>query len=193
MTGPDHIVTVTVPSLELSVNVALEQKLRFGSRQDAFADGTTYIKHLLARLDYPPPSKNDFQIDSYCNGLLEATRAMICRTKKDGRLTYSGSVPQVCFASVLTSPNKVFVFDRETKTITQCDCIGFLPPAVNTVAFATECKARGIIEKARVRLWLGLDSLLQVCSEQEVEAAWREAVDNLTQAIHQPKWQTKPE
>lgn len=189
MTGPDHVVVVTVPSLRLSTKVALEQKLRFGSRQDAFADSATYLKHLLARLKYRRPNRKDFNIDSYCNGLLDATKAMLCNTKKDGTLSHSGSVPQVCLASVLTLPNKIFVFDKATTTTIGCDCVGFLPPAVNTAALSNDCPARAIIQRAKVRLWLGLDSLLQQCSEQEVGTAWCEAIGKLTEAIHEPKWQ----
>src|SRR5689334_22341567 len=37
MTGPDHVVTASVPAISLSTHVALEQKLRFSTKQDAFA------------------------------------------------------------------------------------------------------------------------------------------------------------
>jgi len=64
---------------------------------------------LVAGLDYPLPGKKDFDVDAYCHGLMEATKALICKTKKDGTLVYSGSVPHVYFVSIGSAPHKINV------------------------------------------------------------------------------------
>lgn len=188
MTGPDHVVTATIPSLSLSTHVALEQKLRFGTKQDAFASSSTYVKHLLAGLDCPLPSKSDLCFDSYYNGLTEATKALICKTKKDGRLAYSGSVPHVCLVSIGSSPHKVIVQEKPNGTTTECDFVGFLAPAIHHAAFAVDSPHNKIVQRARVRLWLGLDSLLEQCDSGEVEVAWATAIDGLSASIRYPNW-----
>ena len=188
MTGPDHIVRVSVPSLEFDGSVCLEQKLRFGSRRDAFAGASTYLKHLLHRLDCPRPSEKEFNLDSYFNGILEAAKAVLCRTKKNGALAYSGSVPQVCFVSTGLQPNRVVVTDKAGDSKVECEYIGFLAPTINTNELAGTSPALRIVQRAKVRLWIGLDSLLEACTNEEVEAAWSTAVAQLTEDICNPNW-----
>lgn len=190
MTGPDHVVSVSVPSLEIDGKVCLEQKLRFGSRGDAFAGATTYLKHLLHRLNCPRPSEKEFDLDSYCNGLLEAAKAVLCRTKKDGALAYSGSVPQVCFVSIGLKPNKVVVTDKAGISKVECEYVGFLAPTINTSEFVTNSPALRIVQRANVRLWIGLDSLLEACTNEEVEGAWSTAVAQLTEDVRSPSWRS---
>jgi hypothetical protein len=190
MTQPDHLVTLEVPSLSLTANVALEQKLRFGTPQDAFANSATYVKHLLAGLTYPLPDRNEFNVDSYCHGLLEAAKAFICKIKRDGKFAYSGSVPHVCFVSVGSSPNTIVVQEKLGGATTVCNFVGFLPPCVNTVAFTKNTPYRQLVLRAKVRLWMGLDSLLEQCNDEEVELAWTTAIDSLTTSIRNPKWDT---
>lgn len=188
MTGPDHVVNVSIPALSLSTHVALEQKLRFGTKQDAFASSATYVKHLVAGLHYPLPCKKEFDVDSYCHDLLEATKTLIRKTKKDGRLAYSGSVPHVCFVSLSSSPHKIYVQERPGGLVTECDFVGFLPPTVDQVAFVADTAHRKIVKRAKVRLWLGLDSLLEECEPDEVDAAWGAAIAGLSSSIRNPKW-----
>lgn len=188
MTGPDHVVTASIPARSLSTYVALEQKLRFGTKQDAFASSATYVKHLVAGLNYPLPSKKDFDADSYCHGLMEATKALICKTKKDGKLAYSGSVPHVCFVSIGSSPYGINVQEKPDGLVTECKYVGFLPPTVDQAAFATDTAQRKIVQHAKVRLWLGLDSLLERCEGHEVDAAWEAAIAGLSSSIRNPKW-----
>jgi hypothetical protein len=188
MTGPDHVVTASIAALSLSAHVALEQKLRFGTKQDAFANSATYVKHLVAGLNYPLPCKKDFDVESYCHGLMEATKALICKTKKDGKLAYSGSVPHVCFVSIGSSPHRINVQEKPNGPVTECDFVGFLPPTVDQAAFATDTAQRKIVQRAKVRLWLGLDSLLERCESHEVEAAWEAAIAGLNSSIRYPKW-----
>ena len=190
MTGPDHVVHVVVPTLKLSSHVALEQKLRFGTRRDAFADSSTYLKHLLAGLEYPRPSKKEFQIGSYCDGLLESAKALLCKTKGDGSLSYSGSVPHVCFVSVCTPPNRIVVADKLGNQKVQCDSVGFLSPCIQEDSFAVDCPALSIVQRAKVRLWIGLDSLLEKCDAEEVDAAWNKAIESLSQSIRNPQWRS---
>lgn len=188
MTGPDHVVSVSVPSLEIDGSVCLEQKLRFGTRRDAFAGASTYLKHLLHRLDFPRPSKKEFKLDSYFNGLLEAAKAVLCRTKKDGRLAYSGSVPQVCFVSTGLQPNKVFVPDKAGVSNVECDYVGFLAPTIDSDELTRNLPAAKIMQRAKVRLWIGLDSLIEGCTNEEVEGAWSTAVAQLTEDVRNPSW-----
>lgn len=188
MTGPDHVVKVSVPVLSLSTHCVLEQKLRFGTKQDAFASSTTYVKHLLAGLKYPLPGNHEFDVDSYCHGLMEASRAFICKTKNDGRLAYSGSVPHVCFVSVGSMPYTIKVQEKPSGPITECDCVGFLSPAVNKAAFEKDTPHRKIVQRAKVRIWIGLDSLLEQCEVSEVENAWEASISGLTSGIRNPKW-----
>lgn len=190
MTGPDHVVTASVPSLSLSTNVVLEQKLRFSTKKDAFASSSTYAGHLVAGLDYPLPSRKAFDVDKYCHGLLEATKAIICKTKKDGRLAYSGSVPHVCFVSIGSSPFKINVKEQPDGPVTECEFVGFLSPCVDQSSFESETANRQVVLYAKVRLWLGLDSLLEQCDVDEVQTAWDAAISGLSECINKPKWTT---
>lgn len=190
MTGPDHVVSVSVPSLNLSGTVCLEQKLRFGTPSDAFAGASTYLKHLLHRLGCRRPSSAEFHLDSYFNGLLEAAKAVLCRTTKHGKLAYSGSVPQVCFVSIALQPNKVIVTDKTGVSKVECEYIGFLAPTINSNDLASASPALRIVQRAKVKLWIGLDSLLEACTNEEVEAAWFTAVGQLTEDICDPSWRT---
>ena len=187
MTGPDHAVSVSVPSLHVTGTVCLEQKLRFGTPGDAFAGASTYLKHLLHRLDCPRPSKKEFHLESYFNGLLEAAKAVLCKTKKDGTLAYSGSVPQVCLVSASLQPNMVVVTDKTGVRI-ECEYVGFLAPAINQNELANASPALRIMQRAKVRLWIGLDSLLDACTNEEVEEAWSTAVAQLTEDVLNPSW-----
>jgi hypothetical protein len=191
MTGPDHVVRVTVPSLALTVNVALEQKFRFSTRNDALADSSTYLKHLLKGLNCRRPSRKDFQADLYCNGILESAKAVLCKTKKNGRLAYAGSVPHVCFVSLCIHPGKIVVSGNDGGKKIECDFVGFLPPAVNQESFASDCNAWRVVQRAKVRLWIGLDSLLQQCDTAEVESAWSTAIQGLSESVRHPKWRTE--
>lgn len=191
LTGPDHIVSVFVPSLNLNSNVVLEQKLRFSTRQDAFADSGTYLKHLLYKSRYTSPKECDFDPDSYCNGLLTSLVNVMGTTM--GRVGFIGTVPQVCFLLVSTPPNKIIIGDKESKKITKCDFVGFLPPIVATESFMKNSPASEIIRRAKVRLWIGLDSLLNVCEASEVEAAWNIAIKELSTDLHNPKWRIEAE
>lgn len=191
MTGPDHVVGVSVPSLELSGTVCLEQKLRFGTKGDAFAGASTYLKHLRHRLGYPHPTRREFHLDSYFNGLLEAAKAILCRTKKDGTLAYSGSVPHVCLVSMGLPPNKIVVIGKPAEPSVECDSVGFLGPTINRREFSDATPAVRIVQRAGVRLWMGLDSLLEDCTDEEAEAAWRTAVARLTADVHNLSWRSK--
>ena len=186
MTGPDHLVWVSVPARDISSNVVLEQKLRFGTRQDAFADSGTYLKHLLYKLDHNAPTETDLDPESYCKKLFASLENRIGTTT--GRIGASGTVPQVCFWSIHSPLNKIIVGDKEPRKVTQCDFVGFLPPIVNTASFKKKSPAVEVIRRAKVQLWLGLDSLLAVCEESEVEKAWDVAVKELSTALHNPTW-----
>lgn len=194
MTGPDHLIVATVGSLNLTANIVLEQKLRFGTKQDAFADASTYVKHLLDgvkgddRKKLPKPRTPQDVTESYFEKLLGATKSVLLKTKGEGVLAHSGSVPHVCFVSLQTPPHKIFVCDREYRSTTECDFVGFLAPTVNDTAFAADSVNRRIIERAKVRLWIGLDSLLEQCDCKEVEAAWTTAIDGLSASVRNPKW-----
>lgn len=190
MTGPDHVVSVSVPSLELTGSVCLEQKLRFGTPGDAFAGATTYLKHLLHRLDCPRPTTQEFHLDSYFNGLLEAAKAVLCKTKKDGTLAYSGSVPQVCLVSTGLPPNKVLVSAKSGGSTVECEYVGFLAPTINRSELEKQIPAVRVVQRAKVRLWMGLDSLLEKCTVEEVEKAWSTAVARLTEDVCNPNWRT---
>jgi len=47
------------------------------------------------------------------------------------------------------------------------------------------------VERARVRLWLGLDSLLEQCDSNDVETAWNTAITGLSESIRKPNWKTQ--
>ncbi len=72
--------------------------------------------------------------------------------------------------------------------VTECDFVGFLPPTVDHAAFAADTVQRKIVQRAKVRLWLGLDSLLEQCELHEVETAWETAIAGLNSSIRNPKW-----
>lgn len=186
MTGPDHLVRVSVPARNISSDVVLEQKLRFGTRQDAFADSGTYLKHLLYKLDHNAPTESDLDPESYCKKLFASLENRIGTTT--GRIGASGTVPQVCFWSIRSPLKKIIVGDKEPKKVTKCDFVGFLPPIVNTASFKKKSPAVEVIRRAKVQLWIGLDSLLEVCEESEVETAWDEAIKELGIALHNPTW-----
>ena len=185
MTGPDHLVRVSVPALDLNSDVVLEQKLRFGTRQDAFADSGTYLKHLLYKSGLNAPTETDFKSESYCTKLFELIEKVGTTMGQAGA---AGTVPQVCFWSIRSKRNKIIVRDKESKKITECDFVGFLPPIVNTASFKKKSPAVEVIRRAKVQLWIGLDSLLEVCEESEVETAWDEAINELSTALHNPTW-----
>ena len=188
MTGPDHVVSVSVPSLNITAIVCLEQKLRFGTPGDVCAGATTYLKHLLHGLNYPRPAAKDFHLDSYFNGHLEASKAVLCRTKKDGSLAYSGSVPQVCMVSTGLAPGNVVVTDRSGGSRAECEYVGFLAPTINHSDLQGASPAAQITQRARVNLWIGLDTLLDGCTAEEVEKAWSMSVSRLTEDICNPTW-----
>ncbi|WP_166831576.1 hypothetical protein [Thalassoroseus pseudoceratinae] len=190
MTGPDHIVSVRVPSLHISGTVCLEQKLRFGTPGDAYAGATTYLKHLLHRLNYPRPTAKSFHLESYYNGLLEAAKAVLCRTKKDGSLAYSGSVPQVCMVSTGLAPGKVVVMDKSGDSRVECEYVGFLAPTINHADLQSDSPAAQITHRAKVKLWIGLDTLLEGCTAEEVEQAWSTSVSRLTSDLCNPTWRS---
>lgn len=196
LTGPDHIVTATVHSLNLSVQVVLEQKLRFGKNDDVLATAATYVKHLRDGVNgedekpLPMPGEPSKVDQDFIDGFLEGIKNVLLREKKKGVLSHSGSVPQVCFASVQTPPHKVFVCDKEYKDTLACDAMGFLAPIVSHGAFADDSVSRRIVKHGRVRLWLGLDSLLDQCEAKEVEEAWCSAIERLSANVRNPKWST---
>jgi hypothetical protein len=181
MTGPDHVVSVRVPSLSLNGTICLEQKLRFGTPGDAFAEASTYLKHLLHGLEYRQPDAAKFDLDSYFHGLLEAAKTVLRRTTKHGKPAYSGSVPQVCFVSIALQPNKVVVTDKTGVSKVECEYVGFLAPTIKVDELASDSPATRIVQRAKVRLWIGLDSLLE---------AWSTAVAQLTENICNPRWRT---
>lgn len=193
LTGPDHVVSVDVPKMGLkNIRVVLEQKLRFG-RHDVLANSSTYVRHLRAGLGkegrkYQAPKTKDFQIEPYCNGLLHAAKDVLCHTDGKGALTYSGKVPHVCFVSICLSPNKIIVRDKGSGERVECDFAGFLPPCVNQESFTKDSPTRKIIYHAKVRLWIGLDTLLKQCQAAEVENAWRKAIKRLSQSVRDPQW-----
>ncbi len=188
MTGPDHVISVNVPSLNVTCSVCLEQKLRFGTPGDAYAGASTYLKHLLHRLGYPRPATKEFHLESYCNGLLEAAKAVLCRTRKDGTLAYSGSVPQVCMVSTGLAPKTVVVTDRSGSARVECEYVGFLAPTINRSELESGSPAVRVIQRAKVSLWIGLDSLLECCTAEEVEKAWSTSVSRLTEDVCNPTW-----
>jgi len=184
MTGPDHVVRVSVPSLKLSENVCLEQKLRFNSRQDVFADASTYLKHLdVSRLD-----NSNSSFESYYQDALEEVKGVLGRRTENGTLAYSGSVPQVCFACISLSPHIITVVNRSGETRVECSYVGFLAPTVNQSSFAVEDHVVRIVRRAKVGLWIGLDSLLTACTDKEVQQAWSAALQKLTEDIRDPDW-----
>lgn len=186
MTGPDHLVRVSVPARDINSDVVLEQKLRFGTRQDAFADSGTYLKHLLYKSGHNAPTETDINPDEYCRNLLGSLEARMGTTT--GRIGAVGTVPQVCFWSIHSPLNKIIVGNKESRKVTECEFVGFLPPIVNTASFKKKSPAVEVIRKAKVQLWIGLDSLLEVCQESEVEKAWDEAINELCTALHNPTW-----
>jgi len=194
LTGPDHVVTATVHSLKLSVQVVLEQKLRFGKNDDVLATAATYVKHLRHGVKgkdtkpFPMPGEPSKVDQDFIDRLLEGTKNVLLREKKKGVLSHSGSVPQVCFVSVQTPPHKVFVCDKEYKDTLACEAVGFLAPIVNHGAFADDSVSRRIVQQARVRLWLDLESLLVQCEAKEVEEAWCSAIEGLSASVRKPKW-----
>ena len=203
LTGPDHVVEVTVPTVPTvlpKTHVVLEQKLRFGP-SDANASGLTYISHLrdglgqVGHKKYPAPNNKDFQLETYWDGLLYAAKELLRHTDGKGNLTYSGKVPHVCFVSVCIPDNRIYVCSNENDKRIECDYVGFLPPCINRKWFTMDSAARKIIIRAKVRLWLGLDSLLEKCEAKEVDDAWRAAIAGLTQNIRTPQCrrQTKPD
>lgn len=194
LTGPDHIVTATVHSLNLSTQVVLEQKLRFGKNNDVLATAATYIKHLrdgvkgMDEKPFPMPGEPSRVDRDFINRFLDGIKNVLLREKRKGVLSHSGSVPQVCFVSVQTPPHKVFVCDKEYNDTLACDAVGFLAPMVNHSAFAVDSVSRRIVQQGRVRLWLGLDSLLDQCETKEVEEAWSSAIEGLNASVRMPKW-----
>ncbi|MEZ5943950.1 MAG: hypothetical protein R3C18_21345 [Planctomycetaceae bacterium] len=78
--------------------------------------------------------------------------------------------------------------DKSGVSQVECDYVGLLAPTVNTTELAGASPALRIVRKAKVRLWIGLDSLLEVCTDEEVEAAWSTAVAQLTNDIRKPIW-----
>lgn len=194
MTGPDHVVTVAVDSLNISEHVVLEQKLRFGSRQNLFADASTYVKHLRDGVKNKHGNKvslpNDISSvdESFFSMFLEATKAVLLKRNRHDKLTHSGKVPHVCFVSMLTRPHKVFVSDANYTSVVECGHVGFVAPSLNHRSLEGESIAKRITERANVRLWLGLDSLLQQCTAEEVESAWTTAVSELSSNVRSPRW-----
>jgi len=184
MTGPDHIVSVNVPSLKFSGRVCLEQKLRFNSPQDVFAGASTYLKHL----DLPSPNNSDTPFDEYFTAAVEDVKSVLGNTGKNGSLTYSGSVPQVCFACIALAPHTIAVVDKSGKTTIECDHVGFLAPTINWSSFAMDSHAVRLVRRAKVKLWIGLDSLLKACTDEEVEEAWSAVLQKLTEDIRNPNW-----
>ena len=70
----------------------------------------------------------------------------------------------------------------------ECEYVGFLAPTINTNELAGVSPALRIVQRAKVRLWIGLDSLLEACTNDEVEAAWSTALAQLTEDICNPNW-----
>lgn len=196
MTGPDHVVTVKVKSLKLSMNVVLEQKLRFGTNQDAVATASTYVYHLRKGLKgegdvgFLMPEAPAGVDHEFVDRFLAATKKVLLKTKRDV-LLHCGSVPQVCFVSVQTPPHKVFVCNKDYRDTVDCNAVGFLAPAINHAAFSCDSVARRIVQQAKVRLWLGLDSLLDQCGTEEVEEAWGSAIEQLNASVRNPGWDTR--
>jgi hypothetical protein len=59
---------------------------------------------------------------------------------------------------------------------------------VDTNSLVRKSLPNEIILRAEVRLWLGLDSLLEVCESSEVETAWQAAINELSTGLHNPRW-----
>jgi hypothetical protein len=199
MTGPDHVVAATIESLNHTATVVLEQKLRFGTNQDAIANASTYLKHLLEGLKdnqdkkFTLPKSASAVDDAFVDRLVKATQAVLLNESHIGVLSHSGSVPHVCFVSIQTPPHKVFVCNKNYEDTIVCDSVGFLAPIVNQSSFSDDSVARRIVHRAEVRLWLGLDSLLNQCETEEVERAWSSAIDGLSASVRNPKWLTRHE
>lgn len=186
MTGPDHVVEVSLPAKRKSFKVVVEQKLRFGSKQDAFATGSTYMKHLRSNLRYPAPDR-DTEIDNYCDDLLAAAREHIKKTTSNGRLTYSGKVPHVCFASVMTPPGKIYISSDDGQAI-ECSHVGFLAPTMDYPSISEESSVLRVLQRARVSLWISVEQLISQCSNKEVLSAWTRSIEELTQHVFHPDW-----
>lgn len=192
LTGPDHLVSALIPSLGQSVTVVLEQKLRLSKRQDAIATGRTYLSHLRAKpLKYRNLQRTDhMNLDKYCADLLDAVRLLLTPVPRGGMLCYSGKVPHVVFASVLTDPKLIHVSDSKTGVIT-CRDAGFLAPIIDRRAFANSNPYAQIVRRSAVHLWVGLDDLLQCCDDEEVEVAWNATLTWLTDTICNPLWRSQ--
>ena len=187
LTGPDHVVEVQVSeNPDQNYTFVLEQKLRFGTKQDAFADASTYMKHLLAKL--PKESLANRTPAEITN----AVKELICQRTSRGLLFYAGTVSHVCFASIKTYPNEIYVINNnETRSIINCSGVGFIAPCINYDSFKTHKDSRFVLNDAEVRLWIGLDSLLKTCENEEVENAWDSAIKVLTENIRSPKWKNR--
>ena len=189
MTGPDHVVSVKIPSFGREERVVLEQKLRLGSPQDAIANSRTYLKHLLHKSGHKLPTRSDsIDLESYCEGLFQAVKDVLLKRKR-GALTYSGKVPQVVYASVFTEPNMIYLSDSAEGQIA-CTYAGFLAPIIDQKQVASMDPCSQILQRSAVRLWIGLDELLSCCQDGEVETAWTESVQRLTESIINPQWRT---
>lgn len=192
LTGPDHLVSAEIPSLNQTVTVVLEQKLRLSTRQNAIATGRTYFAHLRAKpLKYQDLKKADHaNLDKYCAGLLDAIRLLLTPVQKGAAFFYSGKVPHVVYASILTEPNLIHVSDVKDGMIT-CRDAGFLAPIIDRTHFTSDNPYARIVRRSAVHLWVGLDDLLKCCGDEEVEAAWNSTLTWLTETICNPLWRTK--
>ncbi len=85
-------------------------------------------------------------------------------------------------------PHKINVQEQPSGSITECDFVGFLSPCVDHSSFAHATAQRQVVLRARVRLWFGLDELLERCEPDEVQAAWDSAIAGLSECIRNPTW-----
>jgi len=75
------------------------------------------------------------------------------------------------FYTIALQPNKVVVTDKTGVSKVECEYVGFLAPIINLNDLASDSPAIRIVQRAKVRLWIGVDSLLEACTNEEVDEA----------------------
>jgi len=185
LTGPDHVVRVTLPNSAEHL-VVLEQKMRFG-KDSAIAGPATYLRHLKHKTAFRCPDVRE-DVDGYLTELnTQIQKKMFAGN--NGEKVYRGTVPQVCMTSLLSQPSRILIKMADKKDLVVCQSVGFLSPVRRDLSFLQQDNFYlKLVRQLRVRLWIGLDSLLRKCTDQQVQSAWNKALKSHEDALYNAQW-----
>jgi len=166
-TNPDHIITVETDEGEYKCMT--EQKLRF-SPKDISASPETIKQYV-----YPEKFEEKQNLKIILKDHLDPTK------NPKGKTLQVAFYSMLSYNAVTLSPKKSK--DQKSEGLVQCGYLGFLAPSIKEEKFKENNTIKKNCKEANLKLWIGLDSILEKSSDDYVSKAWTDAYISLLQKL----------